>query len=51
VGGNRPTVYSKIQSTFDGAEDVAAAARRIAEADDEAFERLYRAAERTTTDD
>lgn len=51
VTGNTPAVYSEIQSTFDGAEDVAAAARRIAEADDEAFERLYRAAERTTTDD
>jgi prephenate dehydrogenase len=41
VTGNSPHVYAEIQSTFDGAEDVAAAARRIADADDEAFERLY----------
>ncbi len=46
VTGNNPAVYSEIQSTFDGADDVAAAARRIAAADDEAFERLYRGARR-----
>ncbi len=34
-------VYGDIQATFDGAEDVAEAARRIAEADTETFERLY----------
>lgn len=50
VTDNNPAVYREIQSTFDGAEDVAAAARRIADADDEEFERLYRAAERTDDD-
>jgi prephenate dehydrogenase len=34
-------VYSEIQSTFDGAEAVAEAAKRIAEADDETFAELY----------
>lgn len=34
-------VYADIQSNFDGAEDVAAAARRLAEADDATFETLY----------
>ena len=34
-------VYSDIQMAFDGADDVAATARRIAEADPETFERLY----------
>ncbi|MFC7133823.1 MULTISPECIES: prephenate dehydrogenase/arogenate dehydrogenase family protein [Salinibaculum] len=34
-------VYGDIQAAFDGADDVAAAARRIADADMEAFERLY----------
>ena len=34
-------VYSDIQAAFDGADDVAEAARRIADADPEAFERLY----------
>jgi len=37
-------VYADIQAAFDGAEDVAAAAGRLAEADDESFEDLYRAA-------
>ncbi|SNZ13192.1 prephenate dehydrogenase [Natronoarchaeum philippinense] len=42
VTGNSPQVYAEIQSTFDGADAVAAAARRIAEADtDEAFVELY----------
>ena len=40
----RPRVYADIQTTFDGAEDVAAAAERIAEADAETFEELYRSA-------
>lgn len=40
LGGNA-RVYADIQSTFDGADDVAGAARRIAEADADAFERLY----------
>lgn len=39
-----PRVYADIQTTFDGAEDVAAAAEAVASADPETFERLYRAA-------
>jgi len=39
-----PGVYAEIQSAFDGAADVAEAAREIAEADDEAFAELYQAA-------
>jgi prephenate dehydrogenase len=42
VTGGNPRVYSDIQTTFDGAEDIAEAATRIAEADPETFERLYR---------
>jgi prephenate dehydrogenase len=34
-------VYSSIQATFDGADDVAEAARRIADADAETFTELY----------
>ena len=34
-------VYADIQSTFDGADRVAAAARRIADADDDEFTALY----------
>lgn len=34
-------VYADIQMAFDGAEDIAAAAQQIADADAEAFERLY----------
>lgn len=34
-------VYADIQATFDGADDVAAAARDLADADPSAFERLY----------
>jgi len=37
-------VYADIQSAFDGAEDVAGAARRLAAADHEAFATLYRQA-------
>jgi len=44
VTGGTPRVYREIQETFDGAERVAAAARRIAEADGEAFDALYREA-------
>lgn len=44
VTGGTPRVYRDIQRTFDGAERVAAAARRVAATDDEAFERLYREA-------
>ncbi|SDN26636.1 prephenate dehydrogenase [Halogranum gelatinilyticum] len=42
VTDGSPGVYSEIQSTFGGADDVAAAADRIAAADDETFEELYR---------
>ncbi|NHN59221.1 MULTISPECIES: prephenate dehydrogenase/arogenate dehydrogenase family protein [Halorussus] len=44
VTGNAPSVYAEIQATFGGAEAVAEAAARLAEADDEAFEDLYREA-------
>lgn len=44
VTGATPGVYAEIQAAFDGAEDVAEAARRIADADREAFEALYREA-------
>ena len=36
-----PAVYAEIQRAFDGADDVAAAAREIADADSEAFAALY----------
>jgi prephenate dehydrogenase len=41
VTGGTPRVYADIQAAFGGAEDVADAARRIAEADREAFADLY----------
>jgi prephenate dehydrogenase len=41
VTGNDPRVYSDIQAAFDGADDVAAAAGDIADADPEAFASLY----------
>jgi prephenate dehydrogenase len=44
VTGGTPRVYADIQEAFDGAEDVAEAAARIADADAERFERLYREA-------
>ncbi|MEF8819432.1 MAG: prephenate dehydrogenase [Haloferacaceae archaeon] len=44
VTGGTPRVYRDIQRTFGGGERVADAARRVAEADDEAFARLYREA-------
>jgi prephenate dehydrogenase len=44
VVGNDPRVYADVQAAFDGADDVAAAAGRIADADPAAFERLYREA-------
>lgn len=50
VTGNTPRVYADIQETFDGAGDIAEAASRIAEADGEAFERLYREAGESTVD-
>lgn len=42
VTSGNPRVYADIQEAFDGAEDIADAATRIAEADPETFERLYR---------
>ncbi|ELZ36319.1 prephenate dehydrogenase [Halorubrum saccharovorum DSM 1137] len=39
-----PAVYAEIQRAFDGADDVAAAAREIADADAEEFAELYEAA-------
>lgn len=36
-----PRVYADIQGAFDGAGDVADAARRLADADDDAFQQLY----------
>lgn len=44
VTGNDPRVYADIQATFEGAEAVADAAARIANADRETFEDLYREA-------
>lgn len=44
VASSTPHVYAEIQEAFDGAEEVAAAARRIADADAAGFERLYREA-------
>ena len=44
ITGGTPRVYADIQSTFDGAEAVAEAATRIADADADAFEQLYREA-------
>ena len=44
--GNTPRVYTEIQGAFDGAEAVAEAARRIADADAEAFADLYEEASR-----
>ena len=41
TGGN-PRVYADIQSTFEGATDVAEAAHALANADPETFESLYR---------
>jgi prephenate dehydrogenase len=42
VTGGEPRVYADVQATFDGAEAVADAAARIAGADHEAFEAMYR---------
>jgi len=44
VTGGTPRVYREIQETFDGADRVAEAARRVADAEGEAFDDLYREA-------
>ncbi|MFB6102712.1 MAG: prephenate dehydrogenase/arogenate dehydrogenase family protein [Haloplanus sp.] len=44
VTGGTPRVYREIQETFDGADRVADAARRVADAEGEAFDDLYREA-------
>lgn len=43
-----PRVYADVQAAFDGAEDVVAAAARVADADPETFEELYRSAAEST---
>lgn len=45
ITGGDPRVYADIQSTFEGADEVAEAARRLAAADPDTFERLYREAQ------
>ena len=44
VTGGESRVYADIQSAFEGADDIADAAKRLAEADTAEFERLYDAA-------
>lgn len=44
VTSGNPRVYSEIQSAFGGTENVAEAAARLADADQETFEALYREA-------
>ncbi|WP_372912118.1 prephenate dehydrogenase/arogenate dehydrogenase family protein [Salinigranum sp.] len=44
VTGGKPRVYREIQETFEGAERVAEAAARVAAADGDAFDELYREA-------
>jgi prephenate dehydrogenase len=44
VTDGTPRVYRDVQRQFDGAGRVAEAARRVADADDETFDRLYRSA-------
>ncbi|WP_435335725.1 prephenate dehydrogenase [Haloarchaeobius sp. TZWWS8] len=56
VVGGEPHVYANIQQVFDGADDVADAARLIADADAETFVELYedattRRTERSTRED
>jgi len=46
VTGNDPRVYADVQAAFDGADAVADAARELAAADGDAFDRLYREADR-----
>jgi len=45
-----PEVYAEIQRAFDGADDVAAAAREIADSDSEAFAALYETPAATARD-
>jgi prephenate dehydrogenase len=47
VTGGEPRVYAEIQDSFDGADAVADAARRIAETDTQRFAELYREAGRS----
>jgi len=44
VAAGEPRVYADIQAAYDGADAVATAARRVADADREAFEALYASA-------
>jgi prephenate dehydrogenase len=44
VTGGTPRVYREIQETFPGAEAVADAARRVADAEGDAYDDLYREA-------
>ena len=46
-----PEVYGEIQAAFDGADDIAAAAQRIADADSETFADLYAEAKRNVDAD
>jgi prephenate dehydrogenase len=51
VAGNEPRVYAEIQATFDGADEVAEAASRLADADSETVAELYREAGRSLQKD
>jgi prephenate dehydrogenase len=51
VTGSDPRVYADIQAAFDGADDVAEAARDIAAADADQFAELYRRAAREDASD
>lgn len=51
VTGGESRVYADIQSAFEGADDVADAARQLAEADTEEFDRLYDAARLDTPEE
>jgi len=51
VTGGTPRVYADIQAAFDGAEDVAESARRVADARGDAFAALYRRAREPGGDD
>lgn len=51
VTGGEARVYADIQAAFEGCEDVAEAAQRLAEADDEQFQTLYRDAKDAIDDE